>query len=82
MKVLHWLAERLKDLLYDPTNTHLDPGRVAGWVTILTVIGAAVWNVHLGQPIDVGVSGLPGGLGALLTAAVVYLIKDRKQAGQ
>lgn len=81
MRALHWLADRLKDLFYDPTNTHLDPGRVAGWVTIVSVVGATVWNVHLGQPIDLGVGGLPGGLASLLGAAVIYLIQDRKRSG-
>jgi hypothetical protein len=80
VKALRWITERLKDLLYDPTNAHLDPGRVAGWLSILTIIAAAGWNIHLGKEIDLGVSGLPGGLGALLTAAVIYLIKDRQQA--
>lgn len=78
MKALRWIAERLKDLFYDYTNTHLDPGRVTGWITILSLIGAAVWNIHLGKEIDLGVTGFPGGLAALLGAAVIYIIKDRQ----
>jgi hypothetical protein len=80
MRALRWLSARLKDLLYDPSNCHLDPGRVTGWLTIITIIVAALWNIHLGKEIDLGVTGLPGGLAALLGAAVVYLIKDRQQA--
>lgn len=82
MKALRWIGARLKDLFYDPTNTHLDGGRVAGWVTILSLIGAAVWNIHLGKEIDIGPGGFPAGLTMLLGAAAVYLIKDRQQNGQ
>ena len=76
-----WVWERVKDLLYDPGNNHLDAGRVAGWVAMIGVLSGVVWNIHLGKEIDLGVTGLPGGLGALLGALVVYLIRDRAQNG-
>lgn len=80
MRFLRWLAERLKDLFYDATNGHLDPGRVTGWIITASVLGAAAWNVHLGKEIDLGVSGYPGGLAALLGALAAYIIYDRKQS--
>lgn len=80
MKALRWLAERLKDLFYDPTNTHLDPGRVAAWASIGVLFVAAGWNVHLGKEIDLGATGFPAGLTALLGVAIIYITKDRKNA--
>lgn len=77
-----WTAERLKDLLYDPTNSHLDPGRAIGWLSALAVVGAAVWNARLGMPIDLGVTGFPGGLATLLGAAAIYIIHDRRNAAR
>ena len=78
ISALRWIAERLKDLLYDPTNGHLDTGRVAAWLAIVASLGAAVWNVHLRKEIDLGVTGFPAGLAALLGALQFYLYHDRK----
>jgi hypothetical protein len=78
MRFLRWIAERLKDLLYDPTNAWLDPGRVASWLSILAVVLAAVWNIHLGKEIDLGATGFPAGLAAILTVAIVYIHKTRQ----
>ena len=80
MNVMRWLGERLKDLLYDATNDHLDPGRVLGWIAALSLVWAAAWNMHLGKEIDLGATGFPGGLAALLGALVLYILKDRKQS--
>jgi hypothetical protein len=81
LKVGRWIAERLKDLFYGVGNTHLDHGRVAAFLCLSTLIGAAVWNMHLRQPIDLGPNGLGGGLGCILTAAVIYMFKDRQASG-
>jgi hypothetical protein len=75
-----WCQDRLKDIFYDSTNNHLDHGRVAAFLSINTLIVATFWNMHLHQAIDLGPSGLGGGLGALLTAAVVYMYKDRQSS--
>lgn len=80
MKVLRWIAERLKDLFYDPSNSYLDPGRVAAWIVILALLGAAGWNIHLHQEIDLSATGFPAGLTALFGATVLYLTKDRNRA--
>lgn len=78
MKALRWIAERLKDLLYGPGNDHLDIGRVTALVALVSLIGATVANIRMHQAIDLGPGGLGGGLGAVLTAAVVYIYHDRK----
>lgn len=80
MKALRWIADRLKDLFYDPTNTKLDSGRVLGWIAALNLLGAALWNAHLGKPFDLGVTGFPGGLSAVLGALAIYIINDRKRS--
>lgn len=80
MSARRWIAERLKDLLYDPTNTYLDPGRVGAWLMILSLLGAVGWNIHLGKEIDLSATGFPAGLAALFAATVIYLTKDRNRA--
>lgn len=78
MKPVRWLGDRLKDLFYDPTNTKLDTGRVAGWLAILSLLGAAAWNAHFHKEIDL--AAFAAGLTTLLGAAAIYLIKDRQNA--
>jgi hypothetical protein len=70
----------LKDVLFDATNSSLDWGRVMGILAVLSVLAAAVGNFYHGKEIDLGPTGLPGGLATILAAAVVYIIKDRQQA--
>lgn len=77
-----WIANRLKDLFYGVGNNHLDHGRVAAFVSIAIMIRATFYNMSLGQPIDLGPSGLGGGLAAILTAAVIYMFKERQRSGQ
>lgn len=76
-----WIAERLKDLLYNPGNRKLDNGRVAVFLAFGMMIGAVAQNVRIGAAIDVGPAGLGGGLAAVLAAAEFYLFKDRAQRG-
>lgn len=78
--ILRWVADRLKDLLYDPGNNHLDNGRVMAFVATAALLAGEIHNILLKQAIDLGPGGLGGGLGAVLTAAVVYVIKDRSSA--
>jgi hypothetical protein len=80
MKLLRWLSERLKDLLYDPTNTYLDAGRLAAWLVIAALLGAVGWNIHLHKEIDLSATGFPAGLTALFGAVILYIHKDRQRA--
>lgn len=68
MKLLRWIAARLKDLFYGPGNRYLDLGRVVGFVAALAIICAALWNMWLGEPIELGPAGLGGGLAAVVGA--------------
>jgi hypothetical protein len=70
----------LKDVLYDATNAHLDAPRLIGVLAFLSVLAAAVGNYLHGKEIDLGPTGLPGGLATILAAAAIYIIQDRKQA--
>lgn len=76
-QVWRWITNRLKDLLYDPNNDHLDGGRCIAYLSLFSLIGTAGWNMHLGKEINLSEFGV--GLAAVLTALVVYLHYDRKQ---
>ena len=71
----------LKDLFYGPGNTAADLGRIIGAFGVLMMLGGQVWNVMLGLPLELGPSGLGGGLAAVIggAAALVYA-KDRAKA--
>ncbi len=69
MKKLKWLA----DLFKGPGNTYWDLGRIVTAFSVITLIGATVWNMRLGVPIDIGPGGLGGGLAAVITAAGVLI---------
>jgi hypothetical protein len=71
----------LKDLFYGPGNTAADLGRIIGAVGVLMMLGGQVWNVLLGLPLELGPTGLGGGLAAVIgaAAALVYA-KDRARA--
>jgi len=73
---LSWVAARLKDIFYGVGNSHLDIGRLIAFGSASAIVFAAVWNAVLRQPIDLQAFGL--GLSAVLTAAVVYIYKDRQ----
>jgi hypothetical protein len=72
-RVLRWIGNRLKDVFYDTDNLHLDLARVMVFVSIVGELGAAYHNMRLKQPIDLGPSGLGGGLGTILTAGAGLL---------
>lgn len=71
----------IRDLLKGPSNLYWDLGRVAVLTGVLMVLGSTLWNLWLGLPIDLGVTGLPGGLGAFFggCAALIYA-KDKADA--
>lgn len=79
--ILRWIAERLKDLFYSPGNKRLDNGRVAAFFAFALMLVAVAQNIRIGAAIDVGPTGLGGGLAAVLAAAEYYLFKDRAQRG-
>lgn len=70
-----------KDLFYGPGNTNADLGRIIGAVGVLMMIGGQIWNILLGLPLELGPTGLGGGLAAVIgaAAALVYA-KDRAKA--
>jgi hypothetical protein len=74
-----WIAERLKDLFYDATNNHLDNGRCIAYLALVSLIGAAGWNMHLHKEINLAEFG--AGLSGVLTALVIYIYHDRKVNG-
>jgi hypothetical protein len=83
MRPFRFLSDRLKDLLYDPSNTRLDIGRTLGVTAFVLLTLAAKHNaIDLKQPLDLGPTGFPGGLATVLAAASVYIFKDRQQAGE
>lgn len=71
----------ITDLLKGPGNEAWDLGRIAVALGILVVISAAIWNMLLGLPIELGPTGLPGGMAAFYggCAALIYA-KDRAKA--
>lgn len=71
-----WIRDRLKDLLYDKDNVHLDNGRCIAALSLFTLVGATIWNMHLRKEINLSELGV--GLSAILTALVIYVFKDRK----
>lgn len=77
MGVLKWVKERLKDVFYDASNAHLDIGRCLGYLFADAIIGAAIWNMHLGKEINLAEFGTA--LTAVLGGLQLYIIHDRKQ---
>jgi hypothetical protein len=73
-----WIRDRLKDLLYDASNEHLDNGRCIAALALFTFVGATLWNMHLHKEINLSELGV--GLSAILTALVIYVFKDRQNA--
>lgn len=71
----------LRDLFMGPNNSFWDLGRILAFVSTLAMLGAQVWNIHLGLPIDLGPAGLGGGLAAVITAAAVLILAKDRAAG-
>ena len=71
--ILRWIGERLKDVLYDTDNEHLDGARVIAYIAIIAELAAVRHNMILKQPIDLGPGGLGGGLTGILGAAAGFL---------
>jgi hypothetical protein len=71
----------LVDLFKGPDNEYWDLGRIVGGLAVFTMICGQVWNMLLGLPLELGPTGLGGGLAAVLggAAALIYA-KDRAKA--
>ena len=77
------LMRVLRDLFMGPGNRWWCAGRFWSGLSFLAVFAAAGWNAAIGQPIDLGPGGLPGGLAALATAVAAFIFaKDRSHPGQ
>lgn len=76
---IRWVADRLKDVFYDPTNTHLDPGRLISYVAVGMLLIALRHNMLM--KLEIPIDKLGQGLAVILTALVVYVYHDRKQNG-
>ena len=81
-RIWTWITARARDLFYGPGNATLDHGRLASFSAFVMVAAAVVHNIRVGQPIDLGPTGLPAGLGLLLAAVEIYLVRDRKARGK
>lgn len=76
------MKQFFQDLLKGPGNLYWDLGRIAVGTGVLLMIHGVVWDTYLGQPIELGPTGLLGGMGAFFTgcAALIYA-KDRAAKG-
>jgi hypothetical protein len=79
MKVIHWIIDRLKDVFYDPTNTHLDAGRLIAYSAVAMIAVALKHNMLM--KLEIPIDKLGQGLAVILTALVIYVYHDRKQNG-
>ncbi len=71
----------LQDLFMGVGNANWDLGRILGAIGVLMMLGGQAWNMALGLPLELGPTGLGGGLAAVIgaAAALVYA-KDRAKA--
>lgn len=76
-RTLRWLGDRLKDLFYDSTNQHLDNGRIVAALSMASLVGAMIWNMHLGK--EINLAELGSCEAAILGALYIYIYHDRKQ---
>lgn len=68
----------IKDWLKGPGNLWWDLGRGLALFGALMMLGGQVWNMWLGLPIELGPTGLGGGLAALYTASAGFIwAKDK-----
>jgi hypothetical protein len=75
------LSKFFRDLFYGPGNENADLGRIVGFVGVLMMLGGQVWNMLLGLPLELGPTGLGGGLAAVIGAAAALIYaKDRAKA--
>lgn len=71
----------LRDLFAGPGNASWDLGRIIGTLAFLSVLAALAYTMAMGLPVDLGVTGFPGGLAAVITAIAAFIAaKDYARA--
>lgn len=71
----------IKDLFKNPGNLAWDLARFIATGGGLLMVAAQAWNMHLGLPIELGPTGLGGGLGAVMAGqAALIFAKDKAGA--
>jgi hypothetical protein len=74
------MMQWFKDWMKGPGNLAWDLGRFLALVAGLQMIAAQWWNMSLGLPIELGPTGLGGGLGLAL-GGIGALIYAKDKAG-
>lgn len=68
----------IRDLFKGPANAYWDLARIGSTIAVLAMLAGQGWNIYLGLPIELGPTGLGGGLAAVLTASAGFVwAKDR-----
>lgn len=71
----------ISDLFKGPGNVAWDLGRFVALGAGLCMLAGQAWNIWLGLPIELGPSGLGGGLGAVMAGqAALIFAKDKAGA--
>lgn len=71
----------LGDLFRGPGNAYWDLGRFVAFGAGVCMLAGQVWNITLGLPIELGPTGLGGGLGAVMAGqAALIFAKDKAGA--
>lgn len=69
------------DLFKGPGNLAWDLGRFVAFGAGAAMLAGQVWNIILGLPIELGPTGLGGGLGAVMAGqAALIFAKDKAGA--
>lgn len=71
----------IKDLFKGPGNLAWDLGRFVAFGAGLAMLAGQAWNIYLGLPVELGPTGLGGGLGAVMAGqAALIFAKDKAGA--
>lgn len=71
----------IRDLFKGPGNGFWDLGRIVAFGAGIAMLAGQAWNIWLGLPIELGPTGLGGGLGAVMAGqAALILAKDKAGA--
>lgn len=69
------------DLFKGPGNIAWDLGRFVAFGAGVCMVAGQVWNIILGLPVELGPTGLGGGLGAVMAGqAALIFAKDKAGA--
>lgn len=71
----------ISDIFKGPGNQYWDLGRFVAFGAGAAMLAGQAWNIWLGLPIELGPTGLGGGLGAVMAGqAALILAKDKAGA--